>query len=82
VHVPSPAEAMSSPTSIISPMHKSMKEHTNVPLGENRTTLTGAECRLSVERYSIRGGRGATGFGSSLTSDTGRMFGYTIHTYT
>lgn len=28
----------------------------DIPLGLNLTTFTGAECRLSVDRYSIRGG--------------------------
>lgn len=49
---------------------------TDLPLGENRTTFTAAECRLSVARYSTRGGRGAFAAESlSFASVGGRRLG-------
>lgn len=67
-------------------------ERHDIPLGENRTTFTAAECRLSVARYSTLGGLGV---GASLLAlalvvelellatavSTGIIFGWTIHTY-
>ena len=44
----------------------------HVPFGEKRTTLTAAECRLSVARYSTRGGRG-TAAGSASASAAGGL---------
>lgn len=54
-------------------------EHACAPLGLKRTTFTGAECLLSVARYSTLGGRGTGGLTASLsdasTRDGGVMFG-------
>ena len=55
------------------------------PFGLNRTTLTAAECRLRVVRYSTLGG--LKGFVASeppaaalsAKTDAGMMFGYIIH---
>lgn len=47
----------------------------NEPFGENRTTLTAAEWRLKVARYSTLGGRGALALeeSASATIFGGRM---------
>jgi hypothetical protein len=47
----------------------------NEPFGENRTTLTAAEWRLKVARYSTLGGRGALAVDESASATIfgGRM---------
>lgn len=56
------------------------------PFGQNRTTLTAAECLLNVARYSMRGGRAAPGVvvgsGTAAVVVVGLIFGCTIHTRT
>jgi len=55
------------------------KESWHIPLGENRTTFTAAECLLRVARYSTRGGLGIFGADSLSTTIEGLMLGCTIH---
>ena len=58
--------------------HENASEH--VPFGLQRTTLTAAECLLSVARYSTRGGRGVVVSVPAFSStDGGMMFGWTIY---
>lgn len=61
------------------------KNRRDLPSGENRTTLTGAVCLLSVARYSTRGGCGAgvadAEVDALFATDGGRIFGCIIHTY-
>ena len=81
-YTPSPADAMSSPVFAFEDKTTRVFRVECIPLGLHLTTLTGAECLLSVARYSTLGGRGvAPSEPEAATTDSGRMFGCTIHNY-
>lgn len=84
-YIPSPAEASSSPKENWHQCTTATKKK-HAPLGLNLITLTAAECLLSVERYSTRGGWGAKGpesgvFEIAVDDDGGMMFGRTNHIF-
>jgi len=57
----------------------------SVPFGLNLTTLTAAECRLRVARYSTLDGRNAGTSAASVdatsTNEGAMIFGWTIHNF-
>lgn len=79
-YIPSPAEAISSPTNI--EWYSVILRVKHVPLGLQRTTFTAAECLLRVARYSTLGGLPGPASAPALSlTDDGMIFGWTIHNY-